>query len=121
VVRAAALTAMLAAGQVCAFWAGAAELAAADAARHVGETAMVCGIVASAKFDSNLKSQPTFLDFDKPYPDQVFTAVIFGSDRNKFGSPETALRGKRVCVTGKIQSRSGLPEIILNDPKQLTE
>jgi hypothetical protein len=25
-----------------------------------------------------------------------------------------------VCVTGKIQQKSGMPEIILNDPKQLT-
>ena len=24
------------------------------------------------------------------------------SDRSKFGEPETAYRGKRICVTGKI-------------------
>ena len=99
----------------------AAELAADEAAHHLGETATVCGVVASGKYDADLKSQPTFLDFEKPYPDQVFTAVIFGSDRGKFGTPETALRGKRICVIGKIQDRSGLPEIILNNPKQLTE
>lgn len=119
--RTAALTAILAACCVWPFSARAAELAAADAVHHVGETATVCGTVASAKFDNNLRSQPTFLDFDKPYPDEVFTAVIFGSDRNKFGTPETALRDKRICVTGKIQDRNGLPEMILNDPKQLTE
>ncbi len=99
----------------------AADLRAAEAARHVGETATVCGVVASAKYDDGLRSQPTFLDFEKAYPDQVFTAVIFGSDRAKFGAPETALRGKRICVTGKIQDRSGLPQIILSDPKQLTQ
>ena len=60
------------------------------------------------------------MDFAKPYPDQVFTAVIFGADRAKFGAPETSLRGKRVCVTGKIQQLHDLPEIILSDPKQLT-
>ncbi|HEV2099758.1 MAG TPA: hypothetical protein VGR45_12640 [Stellaceae bacterium] len=98
-----------------------AELSLEDAAHHLGETATVCGVVASGKFDSDLQSQPTFLDFGKPYPDQVFTAVIFGSDRNKFGTPETSLRGKRVCVSGKIQAKNGLPEIILNDPKQLSE
>ena len=99
----------------------AADVPAEDAARHLGETATVCGLVASGKYDSDLKSQPTFLDFGKPYPDQVFTAVIFGSDRAKFGTPETSLRGKRVCVTGKIQDRDGLPEIILNNPKQLNQ
>jgi hypothetical protein len=118
--RAAALTAVLTASGFCRVSA-AADLAAEEAAHHVGETATVCGIVVSGKFDDNLRSQPTFLDFEKPYPDQVFTAVIFGSDRKKFGAPETALRGKRVCVTGKIQDRSGLPEIILSDPKQLSE
>ena len=79
----------------------AADLRAEDAAHHVGETATVCGVVASAKFDAGLQSQPTFLDFGKPYPDQVFTAVVFGDDRTKFGTPEASLRGKRVCVSGK--------------------
>jgi hypothetical protein len=115
------LTGILIASVLAALPAGAADLLAADAAHHVGETATVCGIVASGKFDRDLKSQPTFLDFEKPYPDQVFTAVIFGQDRSKFGSPETALRGQQVCVTGRIQDRSGLPEIILNDPKQLRQ
>ncbi len=106
---------------LCALPAKAADLSLEEAAHHLGETATVCGIVASGKFDSDLQSQPTFLDFGKPYPDQVFTAVIFGSDRGKFGTPETSLRGKRVCVSGKIQAKNGLPEIILNDPKQLSE
>jgi hypothetical protein len=71
-----------------------------DAVRHIGETATVCGVVRSAKFASSSRAQPTFLDLDKPYPNAPFTAVIFGSDRAKFGMPETLLRGKRVCVTG---------------------
>jgi len=101
--------------------AAAADVPAEDAAHHIGETVTVCGVVASGKYDADLRSQPTFLDFGKPYPDQVFTVVIFGSDRSKFASPVVALRGKRICVTGKIQDRSGLPEIILNDPKQLSQ
>jgi len=99
----------------------AADLSVEDAAHHVGENATVCGVVASTKFDAELQSQPTFLDFGKPYPDQVFTVVIFGEDRAKFGTPETSLRGKRICVTGKIQEKRGLPEIVLSDPKQMTE
>jgi len=106
---------------VCALPVKAADLDVEGAAHHVGETATVCGVVASGKFDADLPSQPTFLDFGKPYPDQVFTAVIFGGDRTKFGTPERSLRGKRICVSGKIQEKNGLPQIILNDPKQLTE
>ncbi len=97
------------------------QLAAEDAAKHIGETATVCGVVAGGKYNAASHAQPTFLDFGKPYPDQVFTAVIFGSDRSKFGTPETTLRGRRICVTGKLQDRGGLPEIILTDPKQLSQ
>lgn len=99
----------------------AAELSAEAAAHHVGENATVCGMVASAKFDADLPSQPTFLDFGKPYPDQVFTVVILGKDRAKFGTPEVALRGKRVCATGKTQRKDGPPEIVVNDKRQLGE
>jgi hypothetical protein len=69
----------------------------------------------------HLRSRPTFLDFGKPYPDQVFAAVIFGANRAKFRTPETALQGKRVCVSGSIHENRDKPEIILNDPRQLTQ
>jgi DNA/RNA endonuclease YhcR with UshA esterase domain len=85
------------------------------------KTATVCGVVASAKYGANSRSQPTFLDLGKPYPNAAFTAVIFGDDRAKFGTPETSLRGKRICVTGQIRDYRGKPEIILNDPSQLAE
>jgi DNA/RNA endonuclease YhcR with UshA esterase domain len=101
--------------------ASAAIVSAGDAARHVGETATVCGVVASAKFAANSRSQPTFLDLGSSYPNAVFTAVIFGDDRPKFGAPETSLPGRRICVTGQIQNYRGRPEIILSDPSQLTE
>ena len=104
-----------------AFPTGAATLVSGDAAGHIGESATVCGTVASAKFAANSRSQPTFLDFDKPYPSAVFTAVIFGNDRQKFGTPEMSLRGRRVCVTGQIRDYRGKPEIIVNDPRQVTE
>jgi DNA/RNA endonuclease YhcR with UshA esterase domain len=88
---------------------------------HFGEIATVCGAVTSAKYAASSPSQPTFLDFGKPYPNAVFTAVIFGDDRPKFGRPETSLWGKRVCVTGQIRDYRGKPEIILNDPSQLSQ
>jgi hypothetical protein len=99
----------------------AASLSPDDAATHIGQNATVCGVVASTKFDGHLKSQPTFLDFGKPYPQQVFTAVIFGANRAKFGTPETAMQGKRVCVSGSIREYRGRPEIILSDPSQLAQ
>jgi micrococcal nuclease len=59
------------------------------------------------------KGQPTFINLDEPYPKQIFTAVIWGSDRSKFGQPETELKDKRICVTGLIEQHRGTPEITL--------
>jgi DNA/RNA endonuclease YhcR with UshA esterase domain len=101
---------------------GAAEaktLTAAEAAQHVGEVAKVCGVVASAKFSSSSAKQPTFINLDKPYPGQIFTVLIWGSDRAAFGQPEVTYNGKRICATGKIQLYKGKPEIIATTPSQI--
>jgi hypothetical protein len=99
----------------------AASLTPDDAGNHVGQNATVCDVVAQTNFDADTQFWPTFLDFGKPYPNQVFTAVIYGVDRAKFGTPGTTLQGKRVCVTGSVREYRGKPEIILNDPIQLTQ
>jgi hypothetical protein len=41
-----------------------------------GQTAIVCGDVASGEYEANVQSQPTLLDLEKPSPDTVFTTVI---------------------------------------------
>ena len=99
----------------------AAPLNPEEAASHVGENATVCGLVASATYAAQAMAAPTFLDLGKPYPNQVFSAVILGSDRTKFGAPEISLREKQVCVTGDIFLFQEMPEIILRDPAQLRE
>ncbi|MGO8917144.1 MAG: hypothetical protein ACLQJR_14660 [Stellaceae bacterium] len=101
--------------------AAAATLNAAEAASHVGETATVCGTVASARFAERSKAQSTFLNLEKPYPDQLFTILIFGRDREKFGTPESALLHQHVCATGRIKLYDGRPEMIVEDPAQLTK
>jgi DNA/RNA endonuclease YhcR with UshA esterase domain len=88
----------------------AAEISPENAASHVGQTATICGVVASAKYASNSRAQPTFLDMGQPYPKEAFTAVIWGSDRAKFGELETTLPGKRICVTGSVRNYRGKPE-----------
>jgi hypothetical protein len=80
----------------------AAPLTPEEGANHIGESATVCGVVASAPYAPQSPMAPTFLDLGKPYPNQIFTAVIFGIDRLKFGAPEISMRDKFVCVTGEI-------------------
>jgi micrococcal nuclease len=92
---------------------------APEAKNHVGEKVTVCGKVVSTHFAGRSRGQPTFLNLDEPYPNQIFTIVIWGSDRPKFGDPEAKYRDKDVCVTGKITSYQGVPEIAANDPSQI--
>ncbi len=61
-----------------------------------------------------------FLNFQNPYPNQCFSAVIFYSDLYKFvQNPENFYEKKIVRVKGKIQQYQGKPEIILKDPSQI--
>ena len=95
------------------------KLSAAEAKDHIGETATVCGTVASTRCAASSKGQPTFLNLDEPYPRQVFTILIWGSNRNKFGTPDVDYRNKQVCVTGKITDYRGTPEIVADAPGQI--
>ena len=54
-------------------------------------------------------------------PNALFTAVIYGDNREKFGTPESSLYGKRICVRGKISDYQGKAEIVLTDPSQLIQ
>jgi hypothetical protein len=54
------------------------SLSAAEAKKHIGENATVCGLVVSAHFAANSRGEPTFLNLDEPYPNQIFTIVILG-------------------------------------------
>ena len=96
------------------------KLTGTEAKDHVGETATVCGNVVSTRYASTTKGQPTFLNLDKPYPNQIFTVVIWGSNRSKFGKPEVEYNEKRICVTGKIVEYRGVPEVIADAPAQIT-
>lgn len=99
--------------------ASSAHITAAEAKNHIGKLATVCGVVASTHYAASSRGGPTFLNLDKPYPGQIFTIVIWRNDRGKFGQPEEALRGKDVCVTGRIKEYREVPEIIVQNPTQI--
>jgi hypothetical protein len=90
-----------------------------EAKNHVGEKRTVCGKVVGIHFVSSGKGQPTFVHFDEQYPNQIFTLVIWGTDRPKFGRPEDLYRDKELCVSGKIISYLGIPEIVATSPNQV--
>ncbi len=94
-------------------------LTPAQARQHLGEQATVCGTVANARYAVASHGQPTFLNLDQPYPHPVFTIVIWGTDCAQFGTPETTYLGKRLCVTGTIESYRETPEMIVRSTAQL--
>src|SRR5580693_10126589 len=102
-------------------WAQSTHLTAQEAKTHVGETRTVCGKVVSTHYASGSKGQPTFLNLDEPYPKEVFTILIWGSDRTKFGTPETKYKDAPVCVTGKITSYRGKTEIKAAEQSQIVQ
>lgn len=97
------------------------KLSPTEAKQHTGERATVCGAVASTRFAQRSCGQPTFLNLEKPYPNQIFTVLIWGDNRTKFGTPETKYMSKRICVSGDLKEYRGEPEIIATDPSQIKE
>jgi hypothetical protein len=95
------------------------KLTAVEAKDHVGDRATVCGKVASTHYAKSSKGEPTFLNLDEPYPKEIFTILIWGSDRGKLGTPESEYSGLRVCVTGKITTYRGVPEIVAGEREQI--
>jgi hypothetical protein len=96
------------------------RISPAEAAKYVGKNATVCGQVASANFSARSRRRPTFLNLDRPYPNHIFTALIWGEDRNKFPTPpEKVYSGRKICVTGTISSYQGQPQIVVSNPSQI--
>lgn len=96
-------------------------ITSAQASGHVGERTTVCGKVVGANYASGSKGSPTFLNFDKPYPNHPFVVVIWGSDRSNFpSSPEKHYLNKRLCATGLIETYKGKPQIIAREGHELS-
>ena len=97
------------------------RITASDAANYIGKTATVCGQVASVTYAVRSKGHPTFINLDRPYPNQIFTVLIWGNDRGKFSiPPENDYKGKKICVTGTITIFRGVTEIVVRNPSQIS-
>jgi Protein of unknown function (DUF3761) len=99
-----------------AFWltpvfACAQNISAFDASKHLGEQGTVCGSIAQTHTASASLGAPTFIDFERPYPNQPFSAVIWYPDRTSVGAiPRVGV----LCVTGTITDYHRRPVIILH-------
>jgi hypothetical protein len=86
-----------------------------EAGQHAGQASCVTGRVLKV-FTS--RAGNTFIDFCEDYHDCPFTSLIFASDREKFGDPQS-LAGRQIEIRGRITVYRGKPEIVLRDPEQI--
>ena len=93
-------------------------ISATDAKNHIGERATVCGKVVSERTAMRSRGAPTFINLDAPYPNQVFTILVWGDDRDKVG--ELPTEGNRICAAGTIQDYRGVPEIVVKTKDQFS-
>ena len=93
-------------------------LTASQAKAHEGENATVCGTVASEHTAMHSRGEPTFINLDSAYPNQIFTVLVWGEDRSNVGAlPRT---GSHICATGTIQDYRGVPETVVRTSGQLS-
>ena len=90
-----------------------------EASKYVGQSAIVCGTVASARYAAKSKGAPTFLHLGKPYPHQIVTVIIWGHARARFSSPPEELQGQEVCITGRIALYRGIAQIEVSQLVQI--
>lgn len=88
-------------------------------AKYDGEVVTVCDTVQST-FKTKGDKKVVYLNFGKSYPNHTFTAVIFESSLSYFSyDPVAFLKGKTICITGKVTLYKGKPQMVLLNEKQL--
>ncbi|MBC7074065.1 thermonuclease family protein [Candidatus Parcubacteria bacterium] len=93
------------------------KVSACAAKKYYGERVLVEGKVVQI---TQSKNNTLFLNFEKKYPHQCFSAVIFSADLQRFPKDlREKLLNKTVKIFGPIQEYKGKPEIILKHPNQI--
>ncbi|WP_210472280.1 hypothetical protein [Vibrio crassostreae] len=86
--------------------------------QYVGTLQLVCGEVSQV----TVFSQGTYLNFDKQFPDTVFTGVIWNSDSKNVLTGEASFYdylNQKVCVSGKVGVYNGRFQVVVKSSSQL--
>ena len=86
------------------------------AENHIGDSVKVSGRIISVK--RLVDGRPSFLNFSRDI--SRLSGVIFANDLSRFGDIVSNYEGKKVIIDGKITEYYGDPQIILNDPNQIS-
>jgi micrococcal nuclease len=89
---------------------------ACEAKNFLGQEMIVEGKVAEVYVS---KKNNVFLNFERPYPNQCFSAVIFSENLKNFKEDPQKFYLKKVRILGKIKEYRGKPQIILENQNQI--
>ncbi|WP_027001055.1 DNA/RNA non-specific endonuclease [Eisenibacter elegans] len=90
-----------------------------QAKNHVGtgKSITICGTVVSTKLSGKGN---VFLNLDRAFPNQIFTVSIFADKVINFPyAPHEYLKGKQICVTGKITDFQGTASMAIDNAKAI--
>ena len=95
-------------------------VSAAEAKDFIGQIAMVCGVVVDTHYAQTSSGRPTYINFEEPYPNALFTVVIWEKDRENFHFNPSSLLGLDLCVYCQITRYKSKPQMKLVRPEQLS-
>jgi DNA/RNA endonuclease YhcR with UshA esterase domain len=93
------------------------EYTALEAAKHVGERAIVTGKIEDVH---RAQGGSIFLNMGARHPNEDFTIFIPSKNAEKFPDAEK-YDGAVISVTGKIDTHEGKPQIIVSEPSQIKQ
>ena len=88
-----------------------------NAPKYIGQQVVISGQVDHV-FVS--KTDTTFINFCRDYRSCPFSAVIFPDDRSQFGDLQQLI-GETVQISGVVDEYKGNPQIVLQNPSQLSK
>ena len=82
-----------------------------------GKKKEICGTVVSTHLSKN---GHTFINIDKAFPNQIFSLTIWESNTHNFSYvPHIELKGRKICVNGKISEQKGVATMNIENEKSI--
>lgn len=95
------------------------KISADEASRHYGETVTICDKIYGIEFSESSKSFTAIKVGDVSKKSKMFVFLTPELLQKLTDNGKTSLVNKSVCVTGKIRTLKGLPEIIVNKADEI--
>lgn len=95
------------------------KISAEEAARHYGETVTICDKIYGIEFSESTKTLTALRVGNLAKKSTIFVFLTPEMLQKLTDNGKTSISNKSVCVTGKVKSINGLPEIVVNKPEEI--